>query len=338
MSDKKELSYSRISTWKRCFKRYYYKYIHGLKPKERPSAPRMGNMGHKGLQAKYAGNNWKEVVENYWKKEMNYMPEQFIDEEVKEEKELVIKVLERYFNHHDYFRHPDEKNIIKPETRFSVKIPNTNYHLIGYMDKVIDVPNEGIWLIDHKFTTQGLNRKLENLELLEQIDYYTWALTQMFPNKVIMGTIWNGIRLDLPSVPQPIKSGKRLSKAKIRTDYQTYYDAIIDNGFDPDDYTKMLTKLKNQDNPFFRTEWCDRDKIELKNIEKELIQTANEIDRDFPDIRNRAMDRCSWDCEFEDLCLIEKKGGDVQSIIEENFEYYQDDKKKKKEKSKKKPF
>lgn len=317
-----EISYSKISTWKRCWKKYYYKYILGIKPKERPSAPRMGNMGHKGLQAKEEGKDWKQTIIDYWKDEMNNMPEQFIDDETKDELELVIKILERYFNHHNYFRHPDERNIIEPETRFSVSIPYSNNELIGYMDKVIEVPNEGIWLIDNKFTTMNLEKKLEKLELNEQIDYYSWALSKMFPNKTVMGAIWNGIRLDLPTVPQPIKSGKRLSKRKMRTDYETYMKAIKDNGFDPDDYQEQLLKLENQDNPFFRTEWCDRNEVELKNIEKELIKVSMEIEKTTNYIRSRAMGRCSWDCPYQNVCLVEKKGGDVKGVIEEGFEYF----------------
>ena len=108
----------------------------------------------------------------------------------------------------------------------------------------------------------------------------------------------------------------------MKTDYQTYYDAIIENGFDPADYKEQLNKLKNQDNPFFKTAWIDRDSFEMRAIESELIQVAKGIENTENYFRDRAMGRCSWDCSFKDLCLTEKKGGDIKTIIDEYFEYY----------------
>jgi hypothetical protein len=314
-----EISYSRISTIKRCFRKYHYRYEKGLRRIEQASPPRMGSMGHKALEEKWRGNDWRQAIIDYWREEMNGIPEQFIDEESKEEIELVTKVVERYFNKYDYYRSPDEKDLIEPELRFSVEIPGTDNKLMGYMDKVIEVPNEGIWLIDHKFTTQSPKTKTEHLELNEQIDYYTWAMSQMFPNKTIMGAIWNVIRLDLPTVPQPIKSGKRLSKAKMTTDYETYYQAILDNGFDPEDYEKYLTRLKHEDDKFFKREWIDRDAYELKNIEKELVAMSNLIEHIDKNIRSRSMGQCSWDCPYQQLCLVDKKGGDSKAVIDEYF-------------------
>jgi len=323
-----EISYSKILTWKRCLKKFCFKYVDNLKPIKKPSPPRMGAMGHLGLQKKLEGADWKKEVKEYWENEMVNMPRQFIDKETEKEVEKIIQILERYFKHHDYFRSPKEKDLIEPETRFSVEIPNTGTKLIGYMDRVIEVPGGGIWLVDHKFTTQDLENKLDNLELNEQIDYYTWALTKMFPDKKIMGAIWNGIRMKLPTVPEPIKSGKRLSKRKMTTDYETYYQAIIGNGFDPSDYKKELARLENQPSPFFRTEWIDRDKREIRNIEKELMQIAIEMEKTSFDIRNRMAGRCSWDCNYQDICIAEKKGGDVESLIDEYYEdYYKDDEK-----------
>lgn len=316
------LSYSRISTWKRCLKKYFYKYVDGLTTKTMPSPPRMGSMGHKGIEAFLLGEDWKVAIKKYWREELSYIPDHLIGQEQKEELDLVTNVVGMYLEQNSHFRHPDEKDLIEPETRFEVPIPNTDCQLIGYMDRVIEVPNEGIWLIDHKFTTRSLGGVLEGLEMSEQIDYYIWALTKMFPKKKIMGAIINGVRLKLPATPKVLKSGDRLSKAKITTDYETYYQAIIDNGFDPDDYSDMLTKLEHQDNPFFRSAWIDRDVYEIGNTEKELFQVAIEVQKTTYDIRSRAMGRCSWDCNFQDLCLAEKKGGDVEAIIDEYFEYY----------------
>lgn len=315
-NDKAELSYSRIATWKRCWKKYHYRYVDGLRLKRAPKKPRMGRLAHEGLKAKWDGEDWEEHI-----KEEIGMPESLIPDEDLKDLQLVIDVLHRYFEHRGCFRCPDEVDLIEPETRFSVPIPGTGSNLMGYMDKVIKVPGEGVWLIDHKFTTLSPEKKLEKLELNEQIDYYIWALTQMFPDEIIIGAMFNVVRLKLPAKPEPIKSGKRLSKAKITTDYQTYYNAILEHDFDPKDYQKMLMKLEHQKSPFFQRGWIDRDDFEITQIGRELQQVAFEIPKTSNDIRTRNTGQCSWDCDYKDLCLTEKKGGDIEAIVDEYFEY-----------------
>jgi len=317
------LSYSKIGTWKRCWKKFNYKYIQGLKTKKYSAAPSMGSLGHKGLEKWIQGEDWKVGMKEYWKDQLDNIPEKFIPDEIKEDYDLVMKVMKRLTSVHDYYRCEDEFDFIEPETRFEVKIPTTNDTLVGYMDRVIKVPNEGLWLVDYKFTTGSVDSKLKNLELKEQIDYYIWALKQQFPDEIIQGAIFHAIALDIPTIPQPIKSGKRLTKRQMKTDYDTYYRAIIDNGFDPIDYEDKLTELKYQDDPFTQFDWINRGSVELQKIEKELIQVTKAIKETIkytPDIRNRRAGRCGWDCDFKELCLTEKKGGDIQYIIENDFE------------------
>jgi len=318
------LSSSKIGTWKRCWRKYWYKYVRNLVPKKKPRLPSMGILGHEGLRAYWKGEDWKESVEELFKSEFKSMPKALWEEEYEDDLQLVIGVLERYFDQIKCYRSKKEQDLVPPETRFEVPI-KFDTTLIGYLDKVIEVPGEGVWLIDHKFTSNDPETKLEKMELNEQLDYYTWALTKLFPDKTVMGAVFNVVRLKLPAKPEPIKSGKRLSKAKITTDYQTYYDAILEYGFDPNDYQKMLLKLKHQKSPFFRREWTDRDEFELREIGRELEQLAVEIPKTTFPIRHRAADRCSWDCEFEDLCLAEKKGGDAEAIIDEYFDVYERD-------------
>ncbi|MFW5891001.1 MAG: PD-(D/E)XK nuclease family protein, partial [bacterium] len=61
-----KLSYSKISTWKRCKKKFFYKYVEGIKPKKKSLAPRLGGMGHIGLETYYKGGDWKQAIKEYW--------------------------------------------------------------------------------------------------------------------------------------------------------------------------------------------------------------------------------------------------------------------------------
>lgn len=332
------ISYSRIYTWKRCWNKYKYKYIDKLRPKEKARPPRLGILGHSGIEAKLKGEDWKEVIREKWDEEIETMPEGLAEKDKEEDIQLIESVLERYFDWFDCFRSDEEKDLVKPEYEFEVKIPGTDMDYNGRFDRVLDVPGEGVWLVDYKFTTSSLNKKLDSLELDEQIDYYIWALNEMLPDKTIQGAIFNAIRLELPTKPQPIKSGKRLSKRQIRTDKQTYVKAIQENGFDIEEYQEKLEELENQDNPFFRTESVIRDDRELDNIEKELRQVAIEMEKTTQFIRSRMSGRCSWDCDYKDLCLAEKRDGDTEAVINDQFTMPKEREDKEDEENEGKPF
>ncbi len=312
------LSNTKIATWKRCWKKYEYRYVKGLKSKEVARPPRLGRLGHAGIEAFLKDKDWKEEINNLWEEELSDIPSGLQDGQKQKDLNLIKVILERFFDWHDYYRSEDEENILEPEYEFEVDIPYTDDTLYGYFDQVIKVPDEGIWLIDHKFTTSSPENKLDKLELNEQIDYYMWALNKMFPDETLQGAIFTAILLKTPTKPEPIKSGKRLSKRKIKTDYQTYMEAIKENGFDPSDYQEKLQKLKQQKNPFFQRKSVIRDEWELKNIGNELRQLSVEMGKTNQFIRSRG-GRCDWDCDYKDLCMAEKKGGDVEALIDSEY-------------------
>ena len=212
----------------------------------------------------------------------------------------------RWIGQFTCFRHPDEKLFVPPEYKFEVNIKtpagySTHTRLIGYLDLVIEVPGEGLWIVDNKFTKNTLDNLMRDLELDEQLDYYLWALSQLFPEKKVMGAIFNGIKMKLPAEPALLKDGTRLSKAKIETDYETYLTAIKRHGLNPDDYAEMLLFLKNQPDPFVKVEWIDRSPRELEKIGEELYWISQEFRSIQYPTRTRMARQCSWDCPYTGL-------------------------------------
>lgn len=328
MSNHLRLSSSKIATLKRCSKKYYFRYVEKLQPRITKAPPRLGTMVHDGLRAHWMGEDPNAAIEFAWKQGIAGFPFELQAEDT-ENYNLAVNVVNRWIQRHKYFRSPDEYDYLPPEYRFSVVIPTpgrkskSHTELIGYFDRVIMVPGEGIWLVEHKSTEQSLDGFFENLDLHEQLDYYLWALDYKFgKHQPVMGAIVNGIKLKMPKKPDVLKSGDRLSKAKIETDYETYLQAILENGFDPADYTEQLERLSLIPDPFMRTEWIDRGREHLRNIEEELYWISREVRQSLKlgsFTRTRSTGRCGWDCEYKELCLASLKGGDIQGIIEDNF-------------------
>ncbi len=317
------LSYSKIGRFKRCRQKYWWHDVERIRPKQRPAPPRMGTMAHEGVAAFLKGEDWKAAIADCFQKEIKGMPLEAIDYG---EADLVTEVLDRWIKQFRYFRSPDEKLFRAPEAKFEVIIPtpngtSTHTTLIGYWDLVINIPGEGLWIVDHKFTTGSLDGIFQNLELDEQWDYYLWALHQMYGERYkIMGAIHNGIRLKLPGKPAVLKDGTRLSQAKIETDYETYMEAILESGFDPSDYQEMLNRLKLEPNRFNQTEWTYRSPEEIKQAGEELYWIAREVREAKYPTRTRSVGRCSWDCPYKSLCICKWKGGDLESLIELDYE------------------
>jgi len=318
------VSYSMLSTFKRCRNKFKYRYIDKLEPKEKPIAPSKGSAIHAGLEHYFSNNYDKmgaiKIAEEKFKAALEDYPFPIEDEilnEIEETKNIISRWI-TYFEREmgGYFRSPDEK-VVAVEKHFKYPLAkDIVFH--GYFDLVINVPNEGLWIIDHK-TTKHLDNLFDNLDLDEQMDYYLWVANKLF-RKPVVGIIYNGISTKVPSKPKILKNGG-ISKAKIVTDYQTYYNTLVENGLNPKDYKEILDNLK-QINPFFKVEMSFRTETEIENIGRDLAASIKEIilaKEHNLFTRTRSTGRCIWDCAYKNLCIAEYKGEDVTDLINEFF-------------------
>jgi hypothetical protein len=293
----------------------------GLSPKEFIEKLELGSYGHELLEAWYNGKDWRKASEEYWKEKTKNMfeEEMYQFEEVRADAELIM---ERYVAR--YAEQRSRWDIIGVEQEFEVIIPThkgypSQSRLYGIFDMVIQDELDNIWLVDHKITSRDIEKTDNDLVQDQQVNYYIWALNKMMDGGKVSGIIYNMLRSKTPTVPRVLKSGKSLSRAKnIDTDYETYRQAIIDNGFDVADYSEMLTHVKENTKPFFTQLNSYRNEHELKVIEKELYDVSKDI-RQGRIFRNQTSN-CSWDCPYRELCVMDMKGADAESYIELNFE------------------
>jgi hypothetical protein len=130
--------------------------------------------------------------------------------------------------------------------------------------------------------------------------------------------MWNYLLTVEPKKPKLLKDGSRLSKAKINTDAITFLEAIREYGLDLEDYKRDIIRLRDHAQ-FFRRDRVPKPEIVTKQLVKEAIIVADEIERGFEPVRS--IDRsCEMFCPYLQPCLISLTGGDEASILKSNYQ------------------
>jgi RecB family exonuclease len=310
------VSNSKIKTYRRCPNQYRYKYVLKLEPKLKKVQLEMGSWMHELLQAHYEGKSWREIHTARTKAFYNLFEEQ--REELGDLPSDCMRMMRSYLR---YWRHEDQHfAVVDVELDEIVTLPNgLQLHVI--IDLIVeDLRTNLLWIWDHK------NRKSfesgDNMLLDPQLtNYFDAAL--MMGYKPLGGVVYNELRTKAPVVPKLTAKTKQLERRKnIDTDVYTYMRAIRAHGFDPGDYGDILRHLaRGQNGRFFRRPKLPKDPPMLRTMRRELVQSAQEISAAerrgrFP----RTFDRsCAWGCDFKNLCIAELYGGDISSMIKQNF-------------------
>lgn len=218
------------------------------------------------------------------------------------------------------------KKVLYTEREFAVPIPGEDgepYHftdgsgqewemwLVGRLDMVVEDEDGRIWVLDHKTSKDRLDPEILTLD--DQMTMYLWAAQQIL-KQPIEGCYYNVLRKKLPVVPEVLKSGKGLSKAKtIDTTYDVYLQAILDNGFDPADYDEILDILANKKTGFFEREKVHRNQHEIAMAGRMLLLEAIDMLND-PYIYPNPCRDCKWKCDYLTLCLATNRNDDVEYL------------------------
>jgi CRISPR/Cas system-associated exonuclease Cas4 (RecB family) len=158
---------------------------------------------------------------------------------VAECKTIVLRTL-YHLNFHDTYRVVGYNG--KPMVELEVVAPVEEYgfEFSGTIDVVLHNIQDGtLEVVDWKTTTSF---RTEHEEMMNsQLGVYAYILSRMLGASVDVGTIYN-IYSNPPKSPKINKDGT-VSRANIRTDWETYAEAVRSAGGDPDDYLDMKEKL-----------------------------------------------------------------------------------------------
>jgi len=306
----KHFSWSQIQAWCACRMKWYWTYEVGIVRKRVERAPFIGACGHVAIAAKLRGDNYEQAVCDWLEQEISKKP-LFEEEETeyREMADLVIKIMSRYLDNYD-----DDFEPILVEHKFEIPIRGIKTRLIGYWDGIVRGQDGHMWLLEHKFPKQRF-RTENDLELDGQIGTYQYAAHRLgYP---IVGTIYNQILGRVPATPKLNKDGS-VSRAAIYTDWQTYRDFVVKQKLDPADYLEMKEKLA--DFKFFQRNYIYRSIKEVRLFARDMERRIWDMQKSKKHIyRSESFITCGM-CSYRELCLESMRGGDIQYIIEDQFE------------------
>lgn len=325
------VTHSMIKTFRRCPHQAKYKYVDRLKPRIGSQPLERGKWMHSLLEAHYSGGDWREEH-----KRLRAKYNQLFDEEKEVLGDLpteCARLMLSYLWH--YAADPLHGWVVhQVEYVIECKLPDGSIYR-GKVDLLVE--NEyGLWIVDHKThkTLPTLHVRL----LDAQSALYLWAALRS--GLKVQGFIWNYIRTKPPTVPQLLKSGDRLSKRSIETDYPTLVRAIKKYELDPDPYRDQLVALKRQrwtpgapqTSPFFQRHILEKGDKMLARVAAEAFHTHTRMrEYDFG-MSERVTDRsCEFMCSYKRLCPVELSGGNA-AMVRRDFrtgdphDYYDDEK------------
>lgn len=185
-----EVSFSELKAWRTCRQMYHYKYRENLEPRLKPPSLKRGAWMHSLLEAYYKGEDWRKTHRDLVKQFNELL------EEEKEyygdlpgECEYLMSLYEETYTYHDkpiLVEHEFEKFPISPSSKVLLK---------GRIDLVIEDPQRGIWLVEHK-TASRIPNEDERL-VNPQVALYIPVVERILGTKV-QGVLWNYIRTKIP--------------------------------------------------------------------------------------------------------------------------------------------
>lgn len=303
-----KFSNSKLKAFQRCKKQYDYKFVQNLVPRHSSLPLKRGSWLHELLEAKYTTGDWRakndELAQEFNK----------LFEEERDAFGDLPNICAHIMRSYDYRWAEEDKSLtwVEIETEFSVDLPH-GHKMVFKVDGIVE-DEWGMWLAEHKSHKSFPDGEYRLGDV--QTPKYVWGLQKLgYP---ITGVLWNYLLTIEPKKPKLLKDGSRLSNAKIRTDAITYLGAIREYGLDPRDYKDVIIRLRDHAD-FFRRERVSTPEIVGKQLVKESILVADEIERGYS--VTRSFDRsCGMFCAYVQPCVTELQGGDTAGMLKANFQ------------------
>jgi CRISPR/Cas system-associated exonuclease Cas4 (RecB family) len=303
-ASERSLSYTQVSTWLACRKRWEYAYVVGITPHKSTYAMDLGTMVH-DLMAQLFEHG--EIVDI-----------EATEDAMDTMEEAVSIALRAYAAFPDNFEVAVINGVKAVEIAIEVPLPGWQ-KFNGYLDLVVrDKETGAYWVVDYKVRKQLANDDAEAVNL--QMSSYQHLLTENgYPT---VGTIIYQILAQSPRVPKINQDGS-VSRAKIKTDVATYKKAVEEAGGNEADYAEMLFKLADVE--LQRMSYQHRSDVEVANTWREIVvPVATEI-AEYLELGEEAHYLRTWSkfacnfCAYRLPCSESLAGRDPSYTIATNF-------------------
>lgn len=306
--------------YKQCRRKWKYQFLWEIVPIAEPrGALWLGHGAHYGLAEFYRfGRDPVEATYEWLDQKVSSQQLSTMWPAEREEFNDTVRLLESMMSGYVKFaKENDDFRIKGVEIPLDIHISGTRSRLIGTVDVLVE-KRGGIWLLDHKTCAQFTSPL--NLELDDQMTAYLWLLKQL-TDTMPKGAVYNQLRKKIPAEPELLKTGGLSKNKGVDTTYEKYMKAIKDNDLNPKYYEDILEFLKNKDNGFYKREYVARSRYELEHFGEQLTAEVREMNSKQTVLYHHPTRDCSWSCSYRDLCLCEITGGDLQALIEVNYEH-----------------
>ena len=327
------LSASQINAFLKCRKNWEYSYVYKIKPRvERPYLT-IGKLCHVGMAAAWQIHFWyttagetpniEQCIENGINAIQNeydeYMNENtFVEEEIPFQEQLLCDSKIIFRNAFLRFK-PEEWKVTTIQVTKKKAIPAIELHfklpfkgfkgLHGFIDLIAEhVPTGQTWSIDYKFTKSITeNDTIEEAYNLQNT-IYLHATKLLGINTV--GTITYKHLNTPPSLPKVNQNGT-ISRAKIKTDWETYAAFCEMNGQNPLDYQEEMQPKLDEFTWFMFIKELRSDET-ITAIWNEIIIPASKDIKAKTTKYTRSMS--AWNCKlcsFTEICQGQLRGYDT---------------------------
>ena len=187
--------YTALSTFLRCRKRYYWRFVRDLVGKAPQTAPEFGRCIHKALDIWFTTHDQAKTISTF-----NTL---FVENPADEKRTIRVgeKLLSLYMDKYDH----EGFKVIKSEIPFAAPVRAGGFTLIGRIDKIID-RDGAVYVMDHKTTSRLGYEFFYKIKPNMQFDGYIWAARQLgFPT-------CSGILLDALLVAKGLITPVQLAK------------------------------------------------------------------------------------------------------------------------------
>lgn len=319
MSHKDQISYSQIASYLSCKRKWYYEYVRELAPRVTSKPMQLGTLVHAYLEASLKGSPVDgpgaiedKIHEYFTTRDMFDEEKQFTRELGTKAAMIGFRAYERFIEIYEPINYGAHGKLVE----YAFNIPTVDEKsFVGTIDAVVrERATDAIWVVDHKIRQQlqPIENEMVNLQMVS----YQYALKKDLGIESV-GSISHQIFHELPKVPKTNQNGS-MSKTDIKTDWETYRNAVVDAGLNPSDYHDMAIKLSTKE--FYRESKAYRSYTEIENTWIEIIEPTimDIIDTKDRFTRNLSIWNCIG-CKFQDLCLEELRGVDVDYKLQHEF-------------------
>lgn len=313
MTQRFEVSQSKIKKWRMCRYAYHCRYVEHLKRKVKARPLQFGTMVHEMLEAHINGDDPFEKLDEFQKSQGKmFAAEREMYGDIIEDIRLIMTAYYSYYDEKSLKYLPYKGKLAEHE--FNLPI-NEELSFVGKIDCFARTPNKLRWIVDHKTFTRAPSDD-DRWRNLQSSVYLTAC--EMLGMKPFDGMLWNYVKSKAPKAPELLKAGG-LSIRNIDTLPSVVLSVIEEHGLNVEDNQELLSRAeRNLPNYFFRV-YTPVNHGVREMIFTDFVDTATEVMECHGRKKDRNIDRhCSW-CDYEPICRAELTGGDADFVREREY-------------------